>query len=480
MLLEHRGKSPKIHDSVYIAPTATVCGDVTIGENTSVLFGAVITADGGPVTIGKNCIIMENAVIRGTRKQPAILENNILVGPRSYLTGCAVKDNVFLATGSTVFNGATIEERSEVRINGVVHINTRVTRDSTVPIGWVAVGDPCRILPPEEHDQIWKIQKDLDFPGTVWGVDRPGEGESIMPDIARRYSHYLAGHRSDRAVPRAGLPGSEGEEIDASDRSGDATLRFHTVSYEKTGDCARITMDRPEKLNALNMDMWTGLLEAMLEAKTDPQVRVVILNGKGRAFSAGDDIEMMNSWKPGEAQIWMKQTADPFIFTLFTFPKPVIAVVDGIAAGGGCEVLMMCDIVVATTRSVFSIPEGRIGAVPPVAASFGAAFLNKKILRYALTGRSFDSYEAANIGIVDVVVEPNLLAEKVEEILQELHQVAPLSMQKIKSTFNFVKQRYLSELEEGKKQLVDIASSNEFVERQRSFFANHQSNRKDQ
>ena len=66
LLLEHRGKTPNIHPSAYIAPTATICGDVTIGENSRVLFGAILVAEGGSVEIGANCIIMENAVIRGT------------------------------------------------------------------------------------------------------------------------------------------------------------------------------------------------------------------------------------------------------------------------------------------------------------------------------------------------------------------------------------------------------------------------------
>lgn len=197
MLLDHQGKQPHIHESTYIAPTATVCGDVTIGENCRILFGAVIVAEGGVVEIGRQCVIMENAVIRGTRRHPVQIGDQVLVGPRAYLTGCRVEDNVFLATGATLFNGARIGTRSEVRINGVVHLKTVLLPDTVVPIGWIAVGDPAEILPPAEHERIWAIQEQLDFPKEVFGLERAALGETIMPEMMRRYARALDRHRED-------------------------------------------------------------------------------------------------------------------------------------------------------------------------------------------------------------------------------------------------------------------------------------------
>ena len=200
MLIEHSGKRPKIHESAYVAPTATICGDVAIGPESCVMFGAVITADGGPVTIGTRCIVMENAVIRGSKRHPVRVGANDLVGPRAYLTGCLVEDDVFLATGATVFNGARIGTRSEVRINGVVHLKTVLPPDTTVPIGWIAVGDPAEIFPPKDHDSVWAIQRALNFPMEVFGVERPPAGASKMPEVARRYTRAIARHKSDRIV----------------------------------------------------------------------------------------------------------------------------------------------------------------------------------------------------------------------------------------------------------------------------------------
>jgi hypothetical protein len=114
---------------------------------------------------------------------------------------CTVEDEVFLATGATVFNGARIGARSEVRINGVVHLRTRVPPDTTVPIGWIAVGDPAELFPPHEHERLWQVQRELDFPGYVFGLRRAAEGESIMPELTRRYGRALGQHREDRAVP---------------------------------------------------------------------------------------------------------------------------------------------------------------------------------------------------------------------------------------------------------------------------------------
>jgi carbonic anhydrase/acetyltransferase-like protein (isoleucine patch superfamily) len=200
MLLEHLGKRPRIHETAYIAPTATVCGDVTVGAESRVLFGAVLVAEGGPVILGRHCIVMEQAVVRGTPRHPARLGDHVLVGPHAHLSGCIVEESVFVATGASVFNGARLGARSEVRINGVVHVNTAVPPDGTVPIGWVAVGDPAQILPPNEHERIWAIQKTLEFPRTVFGLDRAATGETIMPEATRRYSRALGAHRHDHPL----------------------------------------------------------------------------------------------------------------------------------------------------------------------------------------------------------------------------------------------------------------------------------------
>ncbi len=189
MLLEHRGRRPNVHHTAYVAPNAVLCGDVTVGEGSRVMFGVVLTAEGGPVEIGENCIVMENAVVRGTRRHPAKLGDNVVVG-------CLVGDNAFLATGATVFNGASIGDGAEVRVNGTVHLRTILPAEAVVPIGWAAVGEPAEVLPPGEHGRIWALQEPLDFPGTVFGVER-GPARTMMPELAGRYAAVLGAHRED-------------------------------------------------------------------------------------------------------------------------------------------------------------------------------------------------------------------------------------------------------------------------------------------
>lgn len=201
MIIEHGGKRPAIHPSSRIAPNAVVCGDVTIGENCSIGFGAVLTAESGPIVIGKNVIVMDTAVLRGVKSAPLRIGDNVLVGPHAYLTGCIVEDEVFIATGATVFNLAVLKKGSEVRINGIVHLRTVLPEGATVPLGWIAVGNPASILPPEKHEEIWAIQRALDFPKTVFGVERPPEGESLMPGVMPRYAKALAHwHAQDREL----------------------------------------------------------------------------------------------------------------------------------------------------------------------------------------------------------------------------------------------------------------------------------------
>jgi len=189
MILTHGGKKPAIDPTAYVAPTATVCGDVSIG--------ACIVAEGGAIEIGAHFIILENAVIRSTSRHSARIGDHCLIGPNAHVTGCTLKDEVFVATGAAVFHGAILEARSEVRVNAVVHLKTRLPEDATVPIGWIAIGDPASTLSPDQHDAIWKIQEPLNFPLVVYGYDRSAAN---MIRITERMSQLLGSHADDQEV----------------------------------------------------------------------------------------------------------------------------------------------------------------------------------------------------------------------------------------------------------------------------------------
>jgi carbonic anhydrase/acetyltransferase-like protein (isoleucine patch superfamily) len=200
MRIEHRGKRPHVDPSAWVAPTAILSGAVTLGPHSRVLHGAVLTAEGGSIVLGEHCIVMETAVVRGSKRHPVKIGKHVLIGPRAYLSGCSVEDCAFIATGAAIFNGAVIGARAEVRVNATVHVNSHLAADATVPIGWIAVGRPARLFPPSAHEELWPIQQALDFPGTVFGLARPQAGETIMPELTRRYAKALLAHREDKTI----------------------------------------------------------------------------------------------------------------------------------------------------------------------------------------------------------------------------------------------------------------------------------------
>ena len=196
MLIEHRGRVPQVHPSAYVAPTAVICGAVRIGPDARVLFGAVLTAEDGRISVGARSIVMENAVIRGRARHPVVIGDDVLIGPHAHVNGARVGDGSSLATGAALFPGSVVQTDSEVRIHGVVYVNTVLAPGTTVPIGWVAVGDPAEVYPPAQHQHIRAIQESLDFPGTVYGVT----ADTPAAERMSRQSAWFAAHRRDRIL----------------------------------------------------------------------------------------------------------------------------------------------------------------------------------------------------------------------------------------------------------------------------------------
>jgi carbonic anhydrase/acetyltransferase-like protein (isoleucine patch superfamily) len=194
MLIKHAGVTPQVDPTAYIAPNAVVCGNVTVGPGCRIMHGAQVIAESGSISIGRECIVMENAVLRSSSRHPLTMGNNCLVGPNAHVVGCTVEDEVFIATGAAIFHSAHLGKGSEVRINGVVHLKSHLAAGKTVPIGWVAIGNPAQILPPSEHESIWRIQEPLNFPLTVYGFER---SEATMEKITRRLSEALGSHAHD-------------------------------------------------------------------------------------------------------------------------------------------------------------------------------------------------------------------------------------------------------------------------------------------
>lgn len=148
MLIEHRGKKPVVPESAYVAPSAVLCGAVVLGERARILHGAVLSAEDGEVRIGADVVVMENALVRGRAEHPARIGDAVLIGPHAHVNGASVEDEVFVATGASMFPGAVAGAGSELRINSVLHVNSRLLPGTVVPIGWIATGDPAELFSP--------------------------------------------------------------------------------------------------------------------------------------------------------------------------------------------------------------------------------------------------------------------------------------------------------------------------------------------
>ncbi|GAB3387257.1 gamma carbonic anhydrase family protein [Amycolatopsis echigonensis] len=196
MLIEHRGQRPVVPESAYVAPSAVLCGAVVLGERARVLHGAVLTAEDGEIRTGSDVVLMEHALVRGRTAHPVTLGDAVLIGPHAHVNGAVVEDEVFVATGASLFPGAVAGTGAELRINSVLHVNSRLEPGAVLPIGWIAAGNPAELFSPDRHDELWEVQRTLDFPGTVYGMPR---GAS-MRELMLRQAEFYGSHRDDRVL----------------------------------------------------------------------------------------------------------------------------------------------------------------------------------------------------------------------------------------------------------------------------------------
>ena len=191
-------------------------------------------------------------------------------------------------------------------------------------------------------------------------------------------------------------------------------MTYSTLLYEKANGIAKITLNRPDKLNALNSTVYKELYDAFESAENDAEVRVIVLTGSGdRAFAAGSDVAEMQNMGPQEIQKFMstiRKTSD-FIYNL---TKPTIAAIHGYTLGGGCELAMCCDLRIASEKAKFGQPEINLGLIPGASGTqrlprlIGAA----KAKELIYIGEQIDAATALNLGLVNKVVPPDKLMEE--------------------------------------------------------------------
>jgi enoyl-CoA hydratase len=206
-----------------------------------------------------------------------------------------------------------------------------------------------------------------------------------------------------------------------------------TSNYQK--HVALIELNRPKELNALNLQLMQELKESLKELDNDDSIRVIVLTGNERAFAAGADIKQMaNKTAVDMLQIDQFSTWDQIRKTR----KPLIAAVSGFALGGGCELAMTCDMIIASETAKFGQPEIKIGVMP---GAGGTQRLTKAVgkaraMEMVLTGNFIDASEALSYGLVNKVVPTEVYLAEAMNLAKEISQMSPIAAMLAKEAVN--------------------------------------------
>jgi carbonic anhydrase/acetyltransferase-like protein (isoleucine patch superfamily) len=172
--IRHRGAEPQVDPSAYLAPTATLVGDVRVGPRARVMYGAVLDAEASRIEVGECAVVCENAVLRGSAaagaEQPVLLGDHAFVGPHATLLGCRVDRCAYLATAATVLQDARVGAGAVAAVGSFVHAGTVLPDEFFVPPHMLAVGDPVRVLAPGDPEVPSAI-RDVGFARVAFGVD---------------------------------------------------------------------------------------------------------------------------------------------------------------------------------------------------------------------------------------------------------------------------------------------------------------------
>ncbi len=242
---------------------------------------------------------------------------------------------------------------------------------------------------------------------------------------------------------------------------------YSTLLLEFAGDVATIILNRPEKRNAVSTQMISDLLAALDETERSP-ARVAIVTGAGKAFCSGMDIEMLAAiatQSPAQHSADSRRMATMFR-RIWSFPKPLIAAVNGPAIAGGCGIATLCDFTLAVPEAKFGYTEVKIGFVPAIVSVFLVRQIGEKRSRdLLLTGRIVDAAEAQQLGLVTAVVAADKLMDSARELAAALLAASPTSLARTKNLLTESAAATLdAELERAVRENADIRVTKDFRE----------------
>jgi enoyl-CoA hydratase len=214
-------------------------------------------------------------------------------------------------------------------------------------------------------------------------------------------------------------------------------MSYQTILYDQEGGIATITFNRPDKLNVLNQQMLAEFKDALEQVRQNPEIRVLLLTGAGRAFIAGADISEFLKFGPLEARQFSAAAHDTG-FALESLEIPVIACVNGFALGGGLEMAMACDFIYAADTAALGQPEINLGIIP----GFGgtqrlARLVGKGVAKeMILTGRQVEAAEAKTLGLVAQVFPADHFMEECRQVAQAMAAKGRVALRAAKQTID--------------------------------------------
>jgi len=174
MLIRHRDAEPFVDPTAWVAPNATLVGDVRVGPGARVLYGAVLDAEGSRVEVGESAIVSEHAVLRATAvtdaETPVSVGHHAFVGPHATVLGATVGPCAYLAAQTTVLHRAVLGSGASVAVGALVHARTVLPDEFFVPPHTTAIGDPVRVLSPDRVDELAEAIRDTEFADAAFGV----------------------------------------------------------------------------------------------------------------------------------------------------------------------------------------------------------------------------------------------------------------------------------------------------------------------
>jgi enoyl-CoA hydratase/carnithine racemase len=230
------------------------------------------------------------------------------------------------------------------------------------------------------------------------------------------------------------------------------STEFRTILVSREGETARVTLNRPEKRNALSLELMEELIAALEALRVDADVRAVVIEGAGPVFSAGHDLsEMVGRELPFYQRLFDVCTV--LMETIHRLPQPVIARVHGVATAAGCQLVAACDLAIAAADARFATPGVKIGlfcSTPMVPLS--RAIGRKRALEMLLTGEMISAETALEWGLVNHVVPPEGLDDAVAELVEKIERSSPL-------TVGIGKEAFYAQIELDERRAYDLTKS---------------------